>query len=188
MLAYSGIAHGGYLLSTIFVGSPTAEAALIFYLIAYSFMNVGAFTAIAVLEDEGMEVNSTTLQGLASRYPAVAGGLTYCLFGLTGLPVTGGFLAKFQLLRVLFLSGKDPLAQYLAVTAILGSFFGACYYVRVIAQIYGQPRGEYQNSKPMGVNFLSGAFMLAFCLAGVALTGIFAEPILGWFESFHHAF
>ena len=184
MLAYSSIAHGGYLLTTIFVGTPEAEKALIFYLLAYSFMNVGAFTAIAVLEDEGMEVNTTTLKGLASRYPAVAAGLAYCLFGLTGLPITGGFLAKFQLLGMLLHEAR-PLAHYLAVTAIIGSFFGACYYLRVVALMYSAPKEEYQ--RPLGVSFLSGAFVLATCLAGVALTGIFAEPVLRWLDTFHTA-
>lgn len=185
MLAYSGIAHGGYLLSAIFVGTPSAERAMVFYLIAYAFMNVGAFTVISILEDEGLEVNTTSIQGLASRYPALTGGLAVCLFGLTGLPVTGGFLAKFQLLGVLLREGARPLSHYLAVTAILGSFFGACYYMRVIALAYSQPRADFQHGRPLTLSSHAGMVVLGVCVAGVVLTGVFAEPILNWFGTFH---
>lgn len=181
MLAYSSVAHAGYLLMAPVVMGSSAPAnlrgleALLFYLLVYAFMNVGAFAVVAWLEDtEGCGIEVKALSGLASRRPATALGIAVVMLSLTGLPPAGGFFAK------LFLFGAAVASKwtFLAVIGVLGSLMGAYYYLRVVVAMYmREGDGTVLPSMGMGT---AVAFWLA--VAGLLLTGVLAQIPLDWVQ------
>ena len=106
MLAYSSIAHAGYLLAALVAAPVLAGEAVLFYLVAYAAVNLGAFGAIAALSRDGREpLAPRDLAGLADRRPALAAALTVFLVSLTGIPVTAGFVGKFYLFNAAVAAG-----------------------------------------------------------------------------------
>ncbi|MBI3928234.1 MAG: NADH-quinone oxidoreductase subunit N [Armatimonadetes bacterium] len=175
MLAYSGIAHAGYLLLGPLVATERAYVATAFYLIVYAFMNAGAFLALMAVEiEEGEPVTMDSLRGLAARNPFVAVCLAVCLISLAGLPPTGGFLAKFYLFGAAL-----PTQGLLVILGILGSFFGAYYYLGTLLRIFSAgDRVVPAREEPEAGSSLSAA--LAVAVAGVLVTGMIAQPLLDW--------
>ncbi len=138
LLAYSSIAHAGYILIAVAAGAvqgfgdAAAEAALI-YLVAYTFTNIGAFTIVIALENNDMSGTGVTdLKGLANRYPWHAMAMAVFMFSLTGVPLTAGFIGKFFAFKVAMEAGLTVLA----VVGVLASVISAFYYVRVIVYMY----------------------------------------------------
>ena len=183
MMAYSGVAQGGYLLTAVFAGDPIAAKAMLFYLIVYAFMNIGVFVVLVDLEAEVGEVTLQSLRGLSSRHPALAAVMATCLVSLTGLPPTGGFLAKFNLFQVVLHAGGayPSLSRMLVVIGILGSFMGACYYMRVVTALYSHVQ-DYQSRRWSFSSDNVGAAM-ALCVVGVLATGLFGQVVLNWLSS-----
>lgn len=185
MLAYSGIAQAGYLLCTMQIGGLVGAKILLFYLIAYAFMNFGAFAAASGLEEDGCELTLEGLKGCVSTHPIYTTAMAVCLVGLTGLPLTGGFLGKFQILGGLLGSPNGRSTNTLAVVLILSSFLGACYYLRTVAVCFAHKRqGDYPafvhaNSE----NSVTG-LVVALCAVGTLLTGIFGAAITQWINTF----
>lgn len=179
LLAYSGVAHAGYLLLGPLSVSDTATAAMLFYLVAYAFMNVGAFLAVLAIEQaqEG-DVTLDSVRGLAARSPFLAAAFSFCLIGLTGLPPTGGFLAKYYLFGEALRSGH----ALLVVIGIVGSLIGAYYYLGVVARIYG-PGSE--TRQPLGAVPTWIAMALCLSVLGVLVTGIWAAPVLQRLAGLH---
>jgi NADH-quinone oxidoreductase subunit N len=153
MLAYSSIAHTGYMLVAILIGpSPDGDplgdgvAAMLFYITAYGVMNLGAFAVLAyVCREDGSEVEDLDdLAGLWRREPAAAGALIVCAFSLLGMPPTVGFFGKVYIFIAAFSLPPDHYqAMSMTVLAILGvltSAVGAAYYLRIIsASLIGEP-------------------------------------------------
>ncbi len=138
LLAYSSIAHAGYLLIALVAmgaGTPAtaadATAALLFYLLVYTLMTLGAFGAVVVAEGEGRSENPSLsdLAGLGARHPWLAGMLALFLVSLAGLPPTAGFFAKFYVFKAAIESG--PLGLALAIVGVLTSVISVYYYLRV---------------------------------------------------------
>ena len=140
MLAYSSIAHVGYMLVGLVAGGAPGAGAVLFYLLAYTFTTAGAFGAILLCErgrEEAVDVGDYA--GLARRHPLLAAALTLFLLSLVGIPPLAGFVAKF------YLFGSAVRAGYLwlAVIAVLNSAVAAYYYLRVIVYMYmREPEGE----------------------------------------------
>jgi NADH-quinone oxidoreductase subunit N len=139
LLAYSSVAHAGYMLVGLTVGDAAGASglsSLLFYLVAYGIMTVGVFAVIAALGRGPNAVQTTAdLAGLSRTQPVAALMLAVCLFGLTGLPPTIGFLGKLNL----FLSGWSagtPTGRVLAVALGINAVIAACYYLRLIATVY----------------------------------------------------
>jgi NADH-quinone oxidoreductase subunit N len=134
MLAYSSVAHVGYMLVGLTAGTGLGGAAVLFYLLVYSFATVGAFGVILLLErGEGAEaVEIDAYGGLAARHPLLAVVLTVCLMSLIGLPPTAGFIGKFYL----FSAAIQEKFIWLAVIAVLNSVIAAYYYLRLIVYMY----------------------------------------------------
>jgi NADH-quinone oxidoreductase subunit N len=182
MLAYSGVAQAGYLLTAVFAGTPLAAKGMLFYLFVYAFMNIGVFVAILDLESEGLEPTLQNVRGLSSRHPALAAAMSVCLISLTGVPLTGGFLAKFNLFQVVLRESTHlGMARALVTVAIVGSFLGACYYMRVVAALYSHAK-DYQ-SRRWNISNDGVGVALAICVAGVLVTGVCGQTVLTWVGS-----
>jgi NADH-quinone oxidoreductase subunit N len=136
MLAYSSIAHAGYLLTAAVAAPRLAAAAILFYLVGYAAVNLGGFGVMAALSREGREpLSLSDMAGLASRRPAVAAALAVFLVSLTGVPVSAGFVGKFYLFAAAVNAGYVGLA----IVGVLMSVVSAYYYLRVVVSMYMDP-------------------------------------------------
>ena len=133
MLAYSSVAHMGYLLVAFLASGPMAPVAVTFYLVAYFITSLGAFGTISVLSEGEREASSIeSLRGLAWRRPWLGAGLTVMMLSLAGIPLTAGFLGKFYVLAAGVESGLWALVSLLVINSAIGLF----YYLRVVSMIY----------------------------------------------------
>jgi NADH-quinone oxidoreductase subunit N len=173
LLAYSSIAHAGYVLVAVAAHSMIGVSAAMFYLAAYSFMNVGAFAAVAHLarKDEKY-VNVSDLAGLGARQPLTAAMLSIFLLSLIGVPLTGGFFGKFYI----FKAALDSNLVWLTVLGLLNSAVAAYYYLRIIVVMYMHEPGESVESLPE----MSGGIRIAVVASAVAtlILGVFPSLIL----------
>ena len=133
MLAYSSIAHAGYLLIGVVVGGIVGISAILFYLLCYTFMNLGAFGIVSLLERvDNSGSNYTELRGLWYRQPALAGLLSFFMLALAGFPPMAGFAAKYYLFYAALRGGYPELL----IIGVLASVLGMYYYLRVIATMF----------------------------------------------------
>lgn len=138
MLAYSSIAHSGYLLIGVMAGTLTRDSysGVIFYLLVYALMNIGAFAVLSTLAGPGdSKMDLDDVGGLASKRPWLAFALALFLFSMAGIPPTGGFFSKY----LLFYSGVQVGATWLVVLGVLCSAISVFYYLRVIVYMYMRP-------------------------------------------------
>ena len=130
MLAYSSIAHSGYLLVAVIAGDGPS---LVFYFVVYLFMNAGAFSVLVAMSRKGVEYTALDdFAGLGRRYPWLAACLSVFLLSLAGFPPTAGFLAKFYVFSGAVREGH----VVLAVAAVLASLISVAYYLKVIVVMY----------------------------------------------------
>lgn len=133
LLAYSSIAHAGYLLVAFAAAKETGISAAIFYAASYAAMNVGAFAIVAHLAGRGEKyVSLEDYAGLGRRSPVLAGILTMFLLSLIGIPITGGFFAKFYV----FSAALQSNLVGLTIIGVINSAIAAYYYLRVIVYMY----------------------------------------------------
>ncbi|HVK83906.1 MAG TPA: NADH-quinone oxidoreductase subunit N [Kofleriaceae bacterium] len=139
MLAYSSISHAGVLLVGICalgLGSDTAHASIIYYLIAYTFTTMGAFAVVAYIGSKGNErVLVDDYAGLGSQYPAAALAMTVCLLSFGGLPPTGGFFGKFYLFKSA-MEVYDGQLLWLVIVGVVNSAISIYYYLRIVTAMY----------------------------------------------------
>ncbi|HEX9759867.1 MAG TPA: NADH-quinone oxidoreductase subunit N [Candidatus Acidoferrales bacterium] len=174
MLAYSSIAHVGYLLVAVAAQSALGVAAVLFYLAAYALMKLGAFTIVAHLGGAGeRRVEIEDYAGLGWQHPAVAFCLSVYLMSLMGLPLTAGFLGKVYLLDAAL---KSDLV-WLVVMAVINTLISAYYYLRVVRVMYfSEPRAEWP---PVPVPLAVGVVLL-LTAAGTLYLGIFPSDVMNW--------
>lgn len=133
MLAYSSIANAGYLLIGIVAGGAIGLSAILFYLLCYTFMNVGAFGVVAVLERaDNTGSHLSEIRGLWYRQPVLAGLLAFFMLALAGFPPMAGFAAKYYMFFAALQSGHPELM----IIGVLASVLGMYYYLRVIAVMF----------------------------------------------------
>jgi NADH-quinone oxidoreductase subunit N len=170
MLAYSSIAHVGYMLMGLVAGGAAGAGAILFYLLAYTFTTVGAFGVIGLCARAGEEaVEVDDYAGLSRRHPVLAATLALFLLSLVGIPPLAGFVAKF------YLFGSAVQAGYLWLTiiAVLNSAVAAYYYLRVIVYMYmREPEGEEVVVAPT----LAGGLALTIAVVGIVLLGVMPAP------------
>src|SRR5712692_5456742 len=119
LLAYSSIAHAGYILTGVAAGTGAGAAAVAFYLLAYTFMTLGAFGVVLLLERRGQEADQIAdLTGLAWRTPALGGAMALFMISLAGLPPTAGFVAKFYVFSAALDAGQDGVAVIGDITSV----------------------------------------------------------------------
>ncbi len=181
MLAYSSIAHAGYILVGVLSQNQMAHAGILFYVLAYTFMNLGAFGVIIMLARRGDEITRIKdLSGLAARQPGAAAMMAIFMLSLGGIPPTVGFMGKFYL----FLGAIQAHQYGLAVTGLVASVIGVAYYLRIIYTMYFQPaRREFPTGSLWG--FAPGADVALIVSAfltlalGVYSTGLYNVSVQG---------
>lgn len=145
MLGYSSIAHAGYILVGVAAANESGVRGVLFYLLAYAFMNVGAFAVACVLERRGEF--STTLRdyaGLSQREPLLAAAMAVFMLSLTGIPPLVGFWGKLFVFRAAVEAGQS----WLAIVGVINSAISAFYYLGVMVQMYMRSPTEYAPSLP----------------------------------------
>jgi NADH-quinone oxidoreductase subunit N len=169
ILAYSSIAHAGYILVAILARDYTS---LVFYLTVYLFMNIGAFSSVIAMGKKDEEyVNLEDYAGIGFKYPWIGATFAVFLISLAGFPPTGGFLAKFYI----FSSAVSEGLVTLVVIAVLASAVSVYYYLRIVIYMYMK-----QPSREISVHAENPAlfFVLFFCLYGVLQMGIYPGNVL----------
>ena len=173
MLAYSSIAHAGYVMVALTARSEIGTAAAMFYLAAYACMNVGAFAVVSHLSGKGEQYQSIEdFAGLAQKQPLTAAMLSIFLLSLIGVPLTGGFFGKFYI----FKAALDANLIWLPVLGLLNSAVGAYYYLRIIVVMYFREPGEATASlQPVSAGVRTTLWIAAL---GTLLLGIFPSVLL----------
>ena len=188
MLAYSSIAHAGYILVGLLAQNTEGHAGVLFYVLAYTFMNLGAFGVLILLARRGEEpVTMDDLQGLAHRQPWVAGVMAVFMLSLGGIPPTVGFTGKFFLFIAAVKAGQtasNPAFYYsLAVIGLVASVIGVFYYLRVIALMIFRPaRHEYPSNVWSFAPLASAAVVVAAAATlffGVVSSGLYGMAMQG---------
>jgi NADH-quinone oxidoreductase subunit N len=177
MLAYSSIAHAGYLMIGVVasgLGVASAKPAVLFYLVAYTFMTLGSFGVVAWIgnrSDERLYIDDWA--GMASSRPAVALAMTIFMLSLGGVPPMGGFFAKFYLFRAAM---ESPQLYWLVVVGVLNSVVSIYYYLRVIVAMYF--KDPVRPLAPTdGTSMRVGLLLTA---AVVVLLGVFPSTFVDW--------
>jgi NADH-quinone oxidoreductase subunit N len=175
LLAYSSIAHAGYVMVAIAAHSQIGVAAAMFYLAAYAFMNIGAFAVVTHFSRQGEKfVNVEDLAGLGWKQPVTAGLFAIFLLSLIGVPLTGGFFGKFYI----FKAALDSNLVWLTVFGLLNGAVAAYYYLRILVVMYMKEPGEATLSlQPLGVGI--GATLWVAAL-GTLVLGIFPSVLLNF--------
>jgi NADH-quinone oxidoreductase subunit N len=172
LLAYSSIAHAGYMLMGFVVLSNEGLRAMMFYMVVYYLMNIGAFLVVMIVANATGREDIDGYRGLAWRggaAPAVA--LAIFLFSLTGLPPLAGFVGKFYL----FAAVVRQQFYFLALVGVVNSVISLYYYARVVRTMFLDfPEG---NEAPVSVDLHNGALMWSLCAATIVL-GIYWAPII----------
>jgi NADH-quinone oxidoreductase subunit N len=174
MLAYSSVAHVGYMLVGLVAGGAVGAGAVLFYLLAYVFTTAGAFGAILLCERGRAEaVDVGDYAGLARRHPLLAAALTLFLLSLIGIPPLAGFFAKF------YVFGSAVRAGYLwlAVIAVANSAVAAYYYLRVVVYMYMR-EGEGEAGGAVYAPSFAGGLALAIAAVGIVLLGLAPAPFV----------
>ncbi len=179
LLAYSSIAHAGYVLVAIAAHSTVGTQAVMFYLASYVFMNVGAFAVVTFFARKGEQyVNIDDLSGLAVRQPAMAAMLTIFMLSLIGVPLTAGFFGKFYI----FKAALDSNLVWLTILGLLNSAVAAYYYLRILVVMYMREPGVATNNMdeaPFALRLTVWASALATLVLGV-MPGLLLDVAGRW--------
>ena len=173
LLAYSSIAHAGYVMVALTARTDIGAAAAMFYLAAYAFMNIGAFAVVSHLSGRGERYQSIDdFSGLAQKQPFTAALLTVFLLSLIGVPLTGGFFGKFYI----FKAALESHLVWLTVLGLLNSAVAAYYYLRILVVMYmKEPSEAAAKAEPLSPG-LSAALILP--AAATLFLGIFPNWVL----------
>jgi NADH-quinone oxidoreductase subunit N len=173
LLAYSSIAHAGYVLVALTAASKTGTEAAMFYLTSYAAMNLGAFAIITHVAQKGEKhVEIADFGGLGNRQPVTAAIFTIFLLSLIGVPLTGGFFAKFYV----FKSALDSNLIALTIIGLLNSAVAAFYYLRLIVTMYMQPAPEGVDTLPEPSIGIRTALIV--CSVATIVLGVFPSLVL----------
>ena len=182
MLAYSSISHAGYLLLGFVAATPAAYAGMLFYLLAYLVMNMGAFGILSAFGLVGEEVTFDQLKGRGWQRPGLGIAVALCMFSLAGLPPMAGFYGKYMIFKELILQGHVSLA----IVGVLASLVSVYYYLRVpVALFIEQPSAAAEREaadKPAVLAPLAGATVLVCGFLVVAL-GLIPGTVLNTFAA-----
>lgn len=179
MLAFSSIAHAGYILIGVVSWSAMGSASVIFYLLSYTFMNVGAFSVISYLStDEREFVDLKDFRGLAYRKPMIAFVMAVFMFSLAGLPPTAGFVGKFYLFAAAVKAGHIPLV----VIGVINSMIALYYYLGVVVAMFMR-EPETAETAPRNLPVALASLLIA--VAATFALGLFPSY---WIDSFELLF
>ena len=174
MLAYSSVAHAGYLLVAVAAGNAQGSASFIFYLVAYSLMTLAAFALLAAKGRNGeRDVLIDDLAGLAQRRPALAFALAVCMLSLLGFPGTAGFIGKWYILIAATQAGQGLLAALLVIASVIS----AGYYLPVIMAMYMKAEPSEGAHDGVRLGRLAGA-VVATAVIGLVALGVLPGRLL----------
>ena len=168
MLAFSSIGHAGYALVGVASGNGDGLSSVMYYLLVYTFMNIGAFGILALVARKNEQDTSIdAFRGLGYSNPVIAAALTILIFSLAGIPPMAGFLAKFYVFMSAVQAGKVGLV----LVAVINSAIGIYYYLKVIVAVYMKDKGAEEVSQPLKAN---PALVVALAVAvfGILKLGI----------------
>ncbi|CNF20279.1 NADH dehydrogenase subunit N [Mycobacterium tuberculosis] len=172
LLAYSSIAHAGFLLMGVIASSPNGLSSTLFYLLAYGFASVGAFAVVTMVRDAGGEAGHLSRwAGLGKRSPVVAGVMAFFLLTFAGIPLTSGFTGKFALFKAAVEEGATPLV----IVAVIASAVAAFFYVRVIVVMFFS---EPDADGPVVVAGPATAVAVALGVTATVVLGVIPQPVL----------
>jgi NADH-quinone oxidoreductase subunit N len=186
LLGYSGIAQAGYILVGIVVASQTGVEALVFYLAAYTLMNLAAFAVVVVREREtafGDDIRA--VEGLGGERPALAWPLTISMLALAGLPGTTGFIGKLFLIE----AAVEGDYTWLGVAIVVGTMISLAYYLRVVAAVWMRPAPapaiaggspDADAARPLGTRCLLILVPTVLAAAATVVFGVYPDPLVDW--------
>lgn len=187
MLAYSSIAHVGFILVALIGLSVGAAAAVEFYVLTYGVATIGAFGLISIVRDadadgtvRGEASRLEAWDGLGKRHPALAGAMAIFLLSFAGIPLTGGFIGKF----LVFKEGLSLGGGALVLVGLIASIVTAFFYFRLILRMYFTEPGENTatiTSTDPGDTLVK--FVVIVCAVATVALGLVAQPVLGLFAA-----
>lgn len=176
MLAYSSIAHAGYMLVGLAAGNQLGRSGIVFYLTSYLFMNIGAFAVLSLLEREGEKnLDFEDYRGLGSKKPFLAATMSIFMLSLAGIPPFGGFFGKYYI----FVAAINSHLTWLALIGVLTSLISVYYYLRLVMLMYFQ---EGVMETPVRLSKASLAVITVATLAIIQL-GVFPSSVLSIINS-----
>ncbi len=176
MLAYSSIAHAGYMAIGLAAGNISSESGIIFYLAAYTFMNIGAFGIVSIIEGENdTQLGISSYAGLGNRNPVLAAFMALFMFALAGIPPLAGFFGKYYV----FIGAIEGGLTWLAVIGVISSVISVYFYLRVVVYMYfREPQEEikiYSDNLSLSAVVVSGLLVIIF--------GLFPDTLLNLITS-----
>ena len=172
MLAYSGIAHVGYMSIALLTVRDDSVAAIAVYTIVYALMNIGAFGVVSMLaKNQNDPQTLDDIAGLGFRRPFYGLALTLCMFSLSGLPPTAGFISKFYIFKTAIESGHTTVA----LVGIITSIFSVYYYLRVVYYLYMKEPAEGTTTPVVAGAFATGALVIS--MIGILWLGMFPSHL-----------
>jgi len=173
MLAYSSIAHAGYMLLGIIAGTPDGMASVLNYMFIYAFMNIGAFAVIIMLRTETFKgENISDYQGLSKTHPMAAALMLVFMFSLTGIPPMAGFMGKFYL----FMAAINAGYTWLVIVAVMFSAISAYFYLRIVMLMYmREPNEAVQLNSSAGIGL-----SLVVTATAVIIIGILPSQLMAF--------
>lgn len=176
MLAYSSIAHAGYALMGIVAGTAYGTWSVLMYMLVYTFMNLGAFALVVLLETRGYAGETVKdWAGLSKRAPAAAAAMLIFLLALAGIPPTAGFMGKLYV----FASAINAGYIWLVVIGVLMSAVSLYYYFRIVVQMYLVEGVEADSGAGLVRDRWAEAVVLVCALVVLAI-GVYPGPVVGW--------
>lgn len=180
LLAYSSIAHAGYALMGVVAATPMGSWSLLMYMLVYTFMNLGAFGFVILLESKGYAGETVEdYAGLARRHPAAAALMLIFLLALAGIPPTAGFMGKLYLFAAAVQAGYVGLV----VIAVVMSAVSLFYYFRIVVQMYLR---EDAGDERVGAEMLRDRWVeatIAVCAVVTLVVGVWPAPVVAWAQS-----
>src|SRR6185503_18212917 len=174
MIAYSSIAHAGYLFYALLGEGPTRFQAIAFYVLVYGLMNVLAFAALPPEPDDAARDRLDNLKGLFRRDPFAALMIAVAMLSLAGIPPFPGFIAKFLIFKNVIAAGFT----LYAVLGLVGSYLGIYFYLRVIQFMFMSPDAPTASTAPRRGLPLTASVA---CLAGAVLIAVFPGWVIAGF-------
>jgi NADH-quinone oxidoreductase subunit N len=181
LLAYSSIAHMGYLLVAFIAGNALGTEAVTFYLVSYFITTLGAFGILAMLSDTEHDAEATEdYRGLFWRRPWTAATFTAMLLSLAGIPLTAGFVGKFYVIA----AGVNMQEWLLVVMLAVNSVIGLYYYIRIIAIMFEQQtKAETSNTRLNPAIYIVSSVTLAILTVSLIWLGVFPSGLMGIIKS-----
>jgi NADH-quinone oxidoreductase subunit N len=176
MLAYSSIAHAGYLMMGLVSGTADGAAGILFYVTSYIFMQIGAFVIVGLIEKaDGTNVMLDDYRGLGKRQPLLAGLMAIFMFSLAGIPPLAGFFGKY----LLFLSAIEAGFTWLTIVAVVSSVISVYFYLGMVVKMYFQE--SEGNSEAVSIGM--AGITLAVATIAVVILGILPSLLLNIYRT-----